>query len=437
MIAVDIVLALLLVAANGFFVAVEFGLARLRPTQAAEFVRTGRPGAKSVEHAVTHIDSYLSACQLGITICSLGLGALGEPAFHDALEPLLGDAAQVAGIGLASALSFMIITTLHVVVGELAPKSAAIARTPPIVLALTPVMRMFYVATKPIVEALNWLGNLVLRPFGIPPASESGSQPHSEDELRSLLRESSREGTIGHEEQEISEAALLFGDRRAREVMRPRAEVSFVLTTDTPRQVAERVIHSGHTRLPLCEPDGGLDAAVGVINAKDLLPVGLRAEAHIDLRSIARPIAHVSESARVDHVLRDMRGARRHIALVHDEHGTVVGLITLEDILEELVGEIEDEFDPEQRDPIRVEGDTVLIDGAAPARDVADRLGFELEGHHETTIGGYLSEELGRVPRPGEEVDLHGRRFAVLGVDETRVTELALVDDEVGGDSGD
>jgi len=426
-IAAEIVLALLLVAANGFFVAVEFGLARLRPTQAAEFVRTGRPGAKSVDHAVKHIDSYLSACQLGITICSLGLGALGEPAFHDLLEPLLGDAAQVAGIGLASALSFMIITTLHVVVGELAPKSAAIARTPPIVLALTPPMRMFYIATKPIVETLNWLGNLVLKPFGVPPASESGSQPHSEDELRSLLRESSREGTIGREEQELSEAALIFGDRRAREVMKPRAEIDYVLTTDSPRRIGERVIESGHTRLPLCDPEGGLDAAVGVINAKDLLPVGLDPDRAIDLHEIARPIAHVSESARVDRVLRDMRRDRRHIALVHDEHGTVVGLITLEDILEELVGEIEDEFDPEEPEPIRTENGVVLIDGSASAREVAERLGFDLEAHHETTIGGYISEELGRVPRPGEEIDLHGRRLEVREVQGTLVTELALV----------
>jgi CBS domain containing-hemolysin-like protein len=426
--AARIVFALVLVGLNGFFVAVEFGIARLRHTQAEEFAHEGRPGSKAVLHAVDHIDSYLSACQLGITICSLGLGALGEPAFHDALEPLLGDAAEVAGIGLASALAFAIITTLHVVVGELAPKSAAIARTPPIVLALTPPMRVFYYATKPLVDGLNGLGNLVLRPFGVPPASEAGSQPHSEDELRSLLRESSREGTIGREEQELSEAALVFGDLRAREVMRPRAEIAYVLTSDSPRFVAERVIDTGHTRLPLCEPAGGLDAAVGVLNAKDLLPVGLRGEAHVDLRSIARPIAHVSESARVDRVLRDMRRERRHIGLVHDEHGTVVGLVTLEDILEELVGEIEDEFDPEQREAIRVEGDTILIDGAAPARDVAERLGFDLEGHHETTIGGYLSEELGRVPRPGEEVLLHDRRFKVLGVEETRVTDLELVD---------
>jgi CBS domain containing-hemolysin-like protein len=317
-------------------------------------------------------------------------------------------------------------------VGELAPKSAAIARTPPIVLALTPAMRAFYMATKPLVDLFNGMGNLILKPFGVPPASEAGHQPHSEDELRLLLRESSREGTIGREEQELSEAALVFGDLRAREVMRPRAEIAYVLTSDSPRRVAERVTETGHTRLPLCEPAGGLDAAVGVLNAKDLLPLGLRPETDIDLRSIARPIAHVSESARVDRVLRDMRRERRHIGLVHDEHGTVVGLVTLEDILEELVGEIEDEFDPEHREAIRVVGDTILIDGAAPARDVAERLGFELEGHHETTIGGYLSEELGRVPRPGEEVLVHDRRFKVLGVEGTLVTELELVDRDDG-----
>src|SRR4051812_39778983 len=431
--ALQIVLALVLVGLNGFFVAVEFGLARLRPTQAAEFARQRRPGAKSVTHAVGHIDSYLSACQLGITICSLGLGALGEPAFHRLLEPVLGSAATVAGVGLASALSFAIITTLHVVVGELAPKSAAIARTAPIVLELTPPMRGFYFVTKPVVDLFNAMGNLVLKPFGVPPASEAGHQPHPEDELRGLLRESSREGTIGREEQECSEAALVFGDLRAREVMRPRAEIAYVLTADSPRRVAERVIETGHTRLPLCEPEGALDAAVGVLNAKDLLPVGLRAEQELDLRSIARPIAHVSESSRVDRVLREMRRERRHLGLVHDEHGTVVGLITLEDILEEIVGEIDDEFDPERREAIRVDGDTVLIDGAAPAREVAERLGFELEGHHETTIGGYLSEEIGRVPRPGEEVALHERRVKGVTPGGPPPAQLAPLGSRAGG----
>src|SRR5215211_3476161 len=255
----ELILAVLLVLANGFFVAVEFSVARLRPTQAEEMVREGRPGAKSALNAVEHIDSYLSACQLGITMASLGLGAIGEPAFHDLLEPVLGDAATIAGFGLAAAVAFLIITTLHVVVGELSPKSLAIARTPRVVLALAPPMRAFYLSTKPLVDLLNAMGNLLLRPFGVPPASEAGHQPHSEDELRELLRHSSRQGVIEREEQELSEAALVFGDTRAREVMKPRGEVDLVLTTDSARTIAERAIATGRTRLPLCKPDGGLE----------------------------------------------------------------------------------------------------------------------------------------------------------------------------------
>jgi CBS domain containing-hemolysin-like protein len=173
----ELLLALVLVAANAFFVAVEFSVARLRPTQAQELLRQGRPGAKSVVHAVDHIDAYLSACQLGITMASLGLGAIGEPAFHDLLEPVFGEAATVAGFGLASLVAFLVITTLHVVLGELSPKSLAIARTPPVVLALAPPMRSFYLATKPLVELFNAMGNLVLKPFGVPRPPRPGISP--------------------------------------------------------------------------------------------------------------------------------------------------------------------------------------------------------------------------------------------------------------------
>ncbi len=208
--AAELVFAILLVLPNGFFVGAEFAIARLR-----------RPGARSAHHAVEHIDAYLSACQLGITMASLGLGAVGEPAFHELLEPVFGDSASILGFGLASAIAFGIITVLHVVLGELAPKSAAIARTGPLALALAPPMRAFYLVTKPLVDAFNGLGNLVLKPFGIPPASEAGHAPHSEEELRELLRESREGGLIDQEEQKVSEAALVFGDRRAREVIRP------------------------------------------------------------------------------------------------------------------------------------------------------------------------------------------------------------------------
>jgi CBS domain containing-hemolysin-like protein len=422
----QLTVAILLVLANGFFVAVEFSVARLRPTQAREMLREGRPGSKSVMHAVDHIDAYLSACQLGITLSSLGLGAIGEPAFHDLLEPLLGDAATIAGFGLASVVAFAIITTLHVVIGELAPKSLAISRTPKIVIALAPIMRAFYFVTRPVVDGFNAMGNLVLKPFGVPPASEGGHQPHSEDELRELLRQSSREGLIDPGEQEISEAALLFGDMRARDVMKPRGEVDFVLTTDSPEAIARRAIDTGRTRLPACDPEGGLDGAVGTVNAKDLLPLLFRDADAFDLGQIVRPIGHISESSHVDEVLREMREQRLHVGLVHDEHGTVIGLVTMEDILEELVGEIVDEFDERQDEYFHERDGRLEVDGQAPVRDLADRLGCQLDEHHETTVGGYLSEQLGRVPDAGEVVECHGRDIEILAVEETRIVRLAV-----------
>jgi CBS domain containing-hemolysin-like protein len=422
----QLTVAILLVLANGFFVAVEFSVARLRPTQAREMLREGRPGSKSVMHAVDHIDAYLSACQLGITLSSLGLGAIGEPAFHDLLEPLLGDAATIAGFGLASVVAFAIITTLHVVIGELAPKSLAISRTPKVVIALAPIMRAFYFVTRPVVDGFNAMGNLVLKPFGVPPASEGGHQPHSEDELRELLRQSSREGLIDPGEQEISEAALLFGDMRARDVMKPRGEVDFVLTTDSPEAIARCAIDTGRTRLPACDPEGGLDGAVGTVNAKDLLPLLFRDADAFDLGQIVRPIGHISESAHVDEVLREMREQRLHVGLVHDEHGTVIGLVTMEDILEELVGEIEDEFDERQDEYFHERDGRLEVDGQAPVRDLADRLGCQLDEHHETTVGGYLSEQLGRVPDAGEVVECHGRDIEILAVEETRIVRLAV-----------
>jgi len=183
-------------------------------------------------------------------MASLGLGALGEPAFHELLEPVLGDSARVAGIGLAGALAFLIITTLHVVVGELSSKSLTIARTERVVLVMAPLMRGFYLATKPLVDLFNGMGNLLLKPFGVPPASEAGSQPHSEEEIRTLLRESSEGGLIETEEQELSEAALVFGDMRAREAMKPRGEVDYVLSSDSAQDIAQRVIDTGAPACP-------------------------------------------------------------------------------------------------------------------------------------------------------------------------------------------
>ena len=428
---INIALALVLVGANGFFVATEFSVARLRPGQVDKWVSDGRPGSKSVKHAIEHIDSYLAACQLGITISSLGLGALGEPAFHHLLEPVLGEGAKVAGIGLASAVSFGIITLLHVVVGELAPKSLAISRTQPIALFVAPVMRVFYLCTKPLVDLFNGMGNLLLKPFGIPPAREAGHAPVSEDELRTLLRESAAGGEIEEEEQRFTENVLTFGDRRVREVMMPRGRIVFV-TTDADYDDAVTIVReSGLTRLPLCEADKGLDAPVGLLHVKDLLVSGDK-----PLKEIVRPLERVPESMLIDELLERLRKLREHFALVVDEHGTVVGLITLEDILEEIVGEIEDEFDPEEREPMREESEGLVIAGWAPVRLVEERLEVEFTDHHEATIGGVVLERLGRLPEESEEIDVDGVRFAVLAAADARISELRVVS-VARGDDGD
>ena len=428
---VNIALAFVLVVANGFFVATEFAIARLRPGQVRDWARAGKPGSKSVVHAVGHIDAYLAACQLGITISSLGLGALGEPAFHDLLEPVLGESAQVAGIGLASAVAFGIITLLHVVVGELAPKSLAISRTQPVALVVAPIMRVFYFAAKPLVDLFNGMGNLLLKPFGIPPAREAGHAPVSEDELRTLVRESAEGGQIERDEERFTDNVLTFGDRRVREVMIPRHQAIFVTADLDIEAVVEVVRESGLTRLPLCEPGGGLDAAVGLLHVKDLLLNTTRPPREQDLKALARPLEKVPESMLIDELLERLRRLREHFALVLDEHGTAVGLITLEDVLEEIVGEIADEFDPEEREPIKRDGDSTIIAGWAPLRLVEERLSLTLEGRHEATIGGVVLEHLGRLPEAGEEVSVDGVRFRVVAAQDAQIQELELL----GGDS--
>ncbi len=424
---IDLILTLVLLAANFVFVGTEFAITRLRPTQLNELERRNTPGAKSARHAVEHIDAYLSACQLGITLASIGLGVVGKPYFEHLLEPLLGGAAGTVGFTAAAGLGYAIVTLLHVVVGELAPKSLAIARTVPAALVFTPPMRVFYSLTKPLVDLFNAMGNLLLKPFGIPPAREVGHAPHTEDELRELLRQSAAEGLIDLEERRFTENVFNFGDRRTRDVMIPRPQVEFVTVADDLRVIADRFLSTGRTRLPLCEAEGGLDTAIGMVHAKDLLRAVLE-DKTVAARDIARPLPRVSESVLIDELLRDLRRDRNHIALVADEHGITVGLVTLEDILEEIVGEIEDEFDTERVELITREGDKTRVAGSASIRLVAKRLGVEIEDPHEATIGGHIIELLGRLPHVGEVVQLNGHAAKITGVDEARITELIFED---------
>ena len=421
--ALRIVGALILVGLNAFFVATEFAITRVRLSQVIELEKQGKAGAKAARRAVEQIDAYLAACQLGITIASIGLGALAEPAFEHLLEPLLGSLAPTVAGSISFIFAFGLVTLLHVVLGELAPKSLAIARTTSTVLFVAPPMRAFYLVTKPLVDAFNYLGNLVLRPFGIPPAREVGHAPHTEDELRMLLAQSVREGLIETYESEFAENALVFGDLRARQVMVPRGEIDYLVVGETIGEAVQRARSSLHTRLPLCDAEDGLDDPVGVVNFKELLRLALGG-VETDLGELARPLTRVSESTLIDQVLRELRKKRQHLALVVDEFGTTVGLITLEDILEEIVGEFEEEEDGEHDIEIYREGGALVVAGTAPLGNVEDELGIELENTGEATIGGHVVEVLGRVPEAGEVVTIAEREVTVTAVDEARIVEL-------------
>ena len=418
--------ALVLVALNAFFVATEFGITRIRSSQVVELEKQGRPGARAARHAVDNIDAYLAACQLGITVASIGLGALAEPAFEHVLRPVLGAFAPNIAAGISFAFAFALVTLLHVVLGELAPKSAAIARTTRTVLLVAPAMRLFYLATQPLVDVFNGLGNLVLRPFGIPPAREVGHAPHTEDELRMLLAQSVREGLIETYEREFAENVLVFGDLRARQVMVPRGEIDYLVLGESVADAVRRASGSLHTRLPLCEAVDRLDNPVGVVNSKELLRLALDGD-ETSLREIARPLVRVPESMLVDQVLRELRRKRQHMALVVDEYGTTVGLVTPEDILEEIVGEFEEEEDVLVDEEIRRDGEALVVAGTAALGDGDVPPGVEIENSGEATIGGHIVELLGRVPEAGEVVDVAGRPATVVAVDEARIVELRIL----------
>jgi CBS domain containing-hemolysin-like protein len=438
-VALELTGTLLLVLANAFFVAGEFAIARVRESQIDDWVEGRRPGASSVRHAVTHIDSYLAACQLGITLASLGLGAFGESALHELLEPVLGEGARIGSVGIAGVLAFALITMLHVIVGELAPKSAAIARTDRVVLAVIPPLRIFFLVTRPVVQLFNGLGNLLLKPFGIPPASEAGSSPFSERELLQILRESDEGGEINPVERRLTENVFEFDDRRVREVMVPRRKAIVASDALTVAEAAQVAVETGVTRLPLCPEGAGLDEVEGVVHAKDLLAALLRDDG-TSLVEVARPVVRVGDATFVGVALREMRRARQHLAIAVDEHGTAVGLITMEDVIEELVGEIEDEFDHDEERLFRPDGDDLLIDGEAGMHDLLVRIeGAEHDptldhDFHEATVGGHLLESLGRLPEAGDELELFGRMLRVEETRDGRIRRLRVLGEGMDDD---
>lgn len=417
-----LVFALVLVALNGFFVAAEFALAKVRPTQIEPEADRGDRRAKVALHMVQHLEAYLSATQLGITLTSLALGWVGEPAFVWLLEPLFrqlpgASPALIHSTSLTAA--FVTISVLHIVLGELVPKSLAIRKSQGVTLWIAVPFYLFYRVTYPAIWLLNETASAVLRLVGIRPATES-ELAHSEEELRLILASDSQT-QLPEQKRDLLANIFELSDRVARQIMVPRADVVYLSTARSLEENLATARESGHTRLPLC--DGDLDRVVGVVHIKDLFRAGTPIP---DLASVRRPIKMVPETLALDRLLKRMLDERAHLFAVVDEYGGVAGIVTLENVLEEIVGQIQDEFDTERPELVAEGGDRYVVSGSMLVVDLEDELGVEISDRDEDTIAGVVLSELGSEPKPGARVKLGRLAIEVLETQDHRIRSLRI-----------
>lgn len=421
--------AFALVLLNGFFVAAEFSMVKVRATRIEELIKQGTARARNARRLVSNMDEYLSATQLGITIASLGLGWIGEPAFAKLFQPAfegLGALEPVLAHSIAITLAFLLITFLHIVLGELAPKSLAIWAPESVVLATAAPMVLFYRMSYPFIWALNSTAASFLRVFGIAPASELESA-HSEEELRMILAHSHEKGVLDRDEQLMLERVLEFGDRSVRQIMVPAGEVHYLDVGASLEENLSTAREYRHTRYPLCE--SSFDHVVGVVHVKDLFWRYREFGPNFNLNVISRPVGFVPETKLIKSLLNEFRETRTHLSVVVDEFGSSVGIVTLEDILEELVGEIQDEFDPEAPTPMVQKQDEnhYLVNGRALLDELEHDLGIVIEDAENDTVAGHVMMLLGRTARIGDEVIVAGRfRARVIGMRNLQITDLAF-----------
>jgi CBS domain containing-hemolysin-like protein len=423
-------LALLLVLANGFFVATEFAIVKIRPTRLQALVDDGRPGAGNALKMVDRLDAYLSATQFGITLASLGLGWLGEPAFAHLLEPVLARvvpeaAGPAVAHSVAVAIAFAIITFLHIVLGELAPKSLAIQRAEATTLSVALPMRVFYVVFYPAIWVLNALAGWVLKAFGMHTAHES-QDAHNEDELRVILHSSAQAGAITTARAELLERSLEMAQKSARQVMVPRHQVKFLDMEESLDKCVADARAAGHTWLPVCR--GNMDEVEGVVNVKDLFFLLSRGELR-SLSQVQRPVLYVPEHVTLEQLLNEFRRRRRQTALVVDEHGGTSGLVTIADVVAEIVGDVAELG--RRVDEVRsLPGGRFELPGSAQLDDLEDRLDVSFEIDDEdvevTTIAGYIMAKLGRIPAKGDTLKLDLWRIQVEEVEGPRVLRVTV-----------
>jgi len=423
-------ITVLLVLANAFFVAAEFAIVKVRSSQIELRAQTGSRAARMAQQLITHLDEYLSATQLGITLASLGLGWIGEPIVARLIEGVMAvlgfEPDPVLAHRIALPTAFVVITFLHIVFGELAPKSLAIRRSEATALAVSYPLRYFYLLLRPAIFTLNIVANKVLRLFGIEPVSES-EHFHSGEELRLLLEQGREGGTIEEAEHELIENVFEFGDTIVKEVMVPRTDIVALNIAEPPMNLIKTVVEEGYTRMPVYE--GSIDNIIGVVYSKDLITL-LQHQNLIILQDLLRHVFFVPETKLISELLREFQRRKIQMAIVLDEFGGTAGLVTMEDILEELVGEIQDEYDEEPTSIEMVDDGVYIVSASMTISDINDVIqGFRLpEGEDYTTIGGLASKWFGRIPEDNEAFERDAVRMTVLKTDRRKVVQVRIED---------
>ena len=417
--ALYLLLVLFLVLANGFFVASEFALVGVRRSRVETLAATGHRSARRLLGLLDHLNAYISATQLGITMASLALGWIGEPVVaHILEEPLKPYFSETALHTISFTVAFTIITFLHIVLGELAPKTLALERAERTALAISLPMELFYKVFRWPIRLLDWAGTRTVRLFGLHPSGEHGSI-YTEQELRGLIDTSRKSGQLKEEEQRLIEGVFEFSDAAVREAMVTRTEVVAVSASASLEEARSLFLSTGYSRLPVYRDR--LDDVVGVLFRKDIDMGQARAGS---IESLARHPTYIPASASLGDALKQMQTSRTHLVFVVDEHGGLEGILTIEDLLEEIVGEIDDEYDEEVRDQIAEQPDgSFLLDGTLAVRDANRRFQLALpEEAGYTTVAGFLLAEAGRMLSAGDEVERGGARFRVERVERRRIS---------------
>ena len=418
-------LVVVLVLCNAFFVAAEFALVGARRTRLEELANTGDGKARLARRAVQSLDRYISATQLGITLASLGLGWIGEPALASLIGKVLGwlpsTVASIATHGIASVIAFLIITVLHIILGELVPKALALLFPEAISRwVAAPLIGFSWIMAAPI-ALLNGTANRLLHLMGVSPPGEH-ERLHSPEEIRLLVEQSEEGGSLLKQDARLLEGVFEFSEKSAQEVMTPRTSIAALEQDLTIEDAADEVARNGRSRYPVYAES--LDEIVGIVHAKDIL-AALRREPKAGVRTVMRDPLFVPGTREVEDVLTDMKRLKSHMAVVLDEYGGTAGLVTMEDLLEEIVGDIFDEHD--RPEIARQDAGAALIDGAMPITEFNTEHDTALDDTDYTTIGGWVFGALGRLPKSGDRVTAGERVLEVAEMDGRRVRSVRLV----------